>query len=938
MTRKLRYLCTLLLMAVASGVWADTSTVTASKITDTSVSWNGSAGEAWSVSVTGGATGQNLNNGYAQVGTSKNPSKSITLSTSGIKGTITSIVVDCASYNGLGTISATVDGSAFGESQAIPKWVVDGNVGSGDEVTFSNATGATGNIVITMTNGEGGRAMYIKSITVTWSSSITATVAAPTFDPAGGTYTATQNVTISCATAGADIYYTLDGNDPTTASTKYTGPISIPETKTLKAFAVKEGMNSSAVTTAEYTINKTTDDLVTDVMTAEDLVATGSTYTDFSNVSLTSNAVYAGQSAKANGGNIQLRSKNNNSGIVTTASGGTISSITIDVADATNTIDVYGRNTAYTSAGDLYGETPGTLLGSILSTGTIEVTGSYAYVGVRSRSGAVYISSIEFKWIPASDTPTAATPSFSLGSGTYTGTQTVSISCETAGATIYYTLDGSDPTTSSTLYSEPIAISADATLKAIAVASDMENSAVATADYIIIDPNTPGASEATAYTVAEAIEFINGLTGTSAYDVYVKGTISRVQSYSEGYKSITYWISDDGTTSSEMQVYNGKGVDKADFSNIDDLQPGDQVTVCGIVKDFNGTPEFDTGNYLVSFTRPVVPRIKADNVTLGYEATSGIIEYEIENPLEGVELVVEIEDVFDWISNIDITDNAITFTTTVNSENTARSATIKLLYSDAAEKDVTVTQAGAPVVYYNIPDMFEAATKTATDVLVKFDGWVVTGVSSNGKTVFVSDGTNGFIIFGAELGFEVGNTLTSSTPISCKLQLFNGSAEITELTASTEGLTVGTGGSVGIADITMANLAGVNTGALVSYKNLTCSVEVNNEKTYYYLSDETTTLQVYNTLFAFGALEAGKKYDITGVYQQYSTNNRETKEILPRNAEDIKEAKEEGTISTGINNVEQTIGDAAIYNLNGVRVNKVQKGVYVVNGKKVVIK
>ena len=136
----------------------------------------------------------------------------------------------------------------------------------------------------------------------------------------------------------------------------------------------------------------------------------------------------------------------------------------------------------------------------------------------------------------------------------------------------------------------------------------------------------------------------------------------------------------------------------------------------------------------------------------------------------------------------------------------------------------------------------------------------------------------------------------------------------------------------------MANLAGVNTGALVSYKNLTCTVEVNNEKTYYYLSDGTTTLQVYNTLFAFGALEADKKYDITGVYQQYSTKNGDTKEILPRSAEDIKEATEEGTISTGINNVEQTIGDAAIYNLNGVRVNKVQKGVYVVNGKKVVIK
>ena len=500
MTKKLRYLCTLLLMAVASVAWADTSTVTASMVTSSSVSWTGSASETWAVSVNGGATGQNLNNEYAQVGTSKSPSTSISFSTSGIKGTITSIVVDCA---GTGTISTTVGGSAFGtQSQSIPTW----SNNSGGEVTFSNANGATGEIVITMTNSAK-KAMYIKSITVTWSSSITATVAAPTFNPAGGTYTATQNVTISCATAGADIYYTLDGNDPTTASTKYTGPISIPETKTLKAFAVKEGMNNSAVTTAEYTINKTTDDLVTDVMTADDLVATGSTYTDFSGVSLTSDAVYAGNNAKDGSGSIQMRSNNSNSGIVTTASGGTISSITITVAsNNTKEIQVYANNTAYSSATDLYDTNKqGTLIGSTTTSKTINVEDNYAYVGIRSQSGAVYISSIEFKWIPASDTPTAATPSFSLGSGTYTGTQTISISCETSGASIYYTLDGSDPTTSSTLYSEPIAISADATLKAIAVASGMENSAVATADYIIIDPNTPGASEATAYTVAEAI-------------------------------------------------------------------------------------------------------------------------------------------------------------------------------------------------------------------------------------------------------------------------------------------------------------------------------------------------------------------------------------------------------------------------------------------------
>lgn len=63
---------------------------------------------------------------------------------------------------------------------------------------------------------------------------------------------------------------------------------------------------------------------VTDVLTANLFTATESSYTDFSNVTVTSSAVYAGNSAKSDNGAIQLRSKKNNSGIVTTASAGTV--------------------------------------------------------------------------------------------------------------------------------------------------------------------------------------------------------------------------------------------------------------------------------------------------------------------------------------------------------------------------------------------------------------------------------------------------------------------------------------------------------------------------------------------------------------------------------------------------------------------------------------
>ncbi len=81
-------------------------------------------------------------------------------------------------------------------------------------------------------------------------------VDAPTFTPASGTtFTSTQNVTIACATDGATIYYTTDGSTPTTASTKYTGAITITSTTTIKAIAVKDGMDDSSVVTANYTKN-----------------------------------------------------------------------------------------------------------------------------------------------------------------------------------------------------------------------------------------------------------------------------------------------------------------------------------------------------------------------------------------------------------------------------------------------------------------------------------------------------------------------------------------------------------------------------------------------------------------------------------------------------------------------------------------------------------
>jgi hypothetical protein len=87
-------------------------------------------------------------------------------------------------------------------------------------------------------------------------------------------------------------------------------------------------------------------------------------------------------------------------------------------------------------------------------------------------------------------TPTAAAPTFSPAAGTYTSAQTVSLSDSTSGAVIYYTTNGSTPTTSSSKYSAPVSISATTTIEAIAVASGYNNSAVASATYTISSSGT----------------------------------------------------------------------------------------------------------------------------------------------------------------------------------------------------------------------------------------------------------------------------------------------------------------------------------------------------------------------------------------------------------------------------------------------------------------
>jgi len=121
--------------------------------------------------------------------------------------------------------------------------------GDAASVTFTVGDNAT----YGSENTKAGQLCF-SSVDITYTASGTPTCATPTFSPAAGTYAEAQSVTISTTTSDATIYYTTDGSTPSNASTQYTGAIPVSTTTTIKAIAVKEGMNNSTVATATYII------------------------------------------------------------------------------------------------------------------------------------------------------------------------------------------------------------------------------------------------------------------------------------------------------------------------------------------------------------------------------------------------------------------------------------------------------------------------------------------------------------------------------------------------------------------------------------------------------------------------------------------------------------------------------------------------------------
>lgn len=255
----LKTLLVICLMAIVGGVetWADTYKYTFTsqvfKKTSTTSKENLETQKLSDVSWTTSGVipfvaGYDATKGQ-QFGSQKHPAD-FSISTLGVNGTITSIKINASRAKGAkgakvsSTLAVSVGGNQYGKDVSLTE----------SPTSYSFEGSSSGEVKISIKSVS--TAAYINSIEITYTSSSSSSVAAPTITPTSKEFAAPFTATIASTTKDATIYYTLDGSDPIASTTRQTytsAGVSIPAaTTTLKAFASLNGENSS-VASATYT-------------------------------------------------------------------------------------------------------------------------------------------------------------------------------------------------------------------------------------------------------------------------------------------------------------------------------------------------------------------------------------------------------------------------------------------------------------------------------------------------------------------------------------------------------------------------------------------------------------------------------------------------------------------------------------------------------------
>ena len=341
-----------------------------------------------------------------------------------------------------------------------------------------------------------GDSLYNTSISATTSlTGITLpTAATPVLSPPAGTYATAQKVTITDATAGAVIYYTTNGTTPTAASTKYTAAITVSASETIEAIAVATGYSNSPVASTKYAIEAA----------APVFSPVAGTYATAQKVTIT-DATKGAVIYYTTNGTTPTTASTKYTAAITVSASETIEAIA--VATGYSNSPVASAKYAIEAAAPVFSPVAGTYAtaqkvtitdatkGAVIyytTNGTTPTTASTKYTAAITVSASETIEAIAVATgysnslvATAKYAIEAAAPVFSPVAGTYATAQKVTITDATKGAVIYYTTNGTTPTTASTKYTAAITVSATETVKAIAGAAGYSNSGVSSAAYTI---------------------------------------------------------------------------------------------------------------------------------------------------------------------------------------------------------------------------------------------------------------------------------------------------------------------------------------------------------------------------------------------------------------------------------------------------------------------
>jgi hypothetical protein len=829
-------------------------------------------------------------------------------------------------------------------------------------------------------------------------------VANPTFSPVAGEYTEVQNVTLSCATDGATVYYTTDGTNPTNESTVYSSAIEVGASMTIKAIAYK-GEDHSEVVSAAYTINiplPSHDFQVTHHFSTgegfEFPTGWGGSYAEHE-IAYTDDKVHFASASKQSG-TITDRPvvKEGAVSLILTNSSKLISAVRFDYSQWSDKVPTFTMKYS-TDGGETYNNFDPVVSSTDFALQVLDLpenVNAIQVVGTANKqTGLTSIAfDLEDKVVvtktvtittPTNGTLTVMNGEDAVSSGDAVEVNTV-LTITATPAEGYklteVTVNGIAYAESTLTLTENVTIAASFeenladpvnsyVLSVIGVETPQSVSGLKVGDKVNL-PSTATACSKTFVgwsenaSCAVAPEYAPGAEYTLAlnnklYAVYADANIVTPTDHalgsltvggtsgntaSEGYTYTSNktndkagYTQDSGTKDAdivhlqikaESQIISeepsaiivtahlGAGADRETLTypvnavlvDADGNNVGDPVVLTNSIPDKNGddfSANLPTANY-ANVRGVKISHMKEDGWNIRYYSMSfkyqtGGTTYDnystdcqaqVATPVisgvtadgvytEGKEISITCAtDGATIYYAVDSDEEPNTEYTDAFTVGTAGAHTVK---AKAVKTGMAASEIASVSFTINLPlstmdQIFAAATaagSTATDANITFGNWVVSGVSTNGKNVYVTDGTKGFIIFdnGGEMGFAVGDVLSGT--VACKVQLYKGAAELTTLSSTTEGLNIAKEGVITPAVKAINALSGINTGAAVTIN----SVQFDGTN----LSDGANEIKPYNSLFAYDALENGKYYNVIGIYQQFDA----TKEILPRSAADIQE-------------------------------------------------